>query len=289
MQKIYKISTLVLLVLFLSAAKITDTPKPWVYNPALPDEVTVFGEKVPLSDPEVKERIENELILLSRQEHLMFRYFKRSGKWFAKFDSIAKREGVPTDIKYLAIVESGLDNLISSAKATGFWQFLEETGRIYGLRIDKEVDERYDPEKSAVAAIRYLKSARAKFGSWSTAAGSYNMGIYGMETRVASQKTKNYFDLLLPDETMRYVPRIAAAKMIFEDPARFGYILTENDYWKPTPYREIEVSTTISDLASFAIDNGTNYKTLRYLNPWLRGTKLTLGKGARYIIRLPQS
>ena len=289
MQKIYKTSTLLLLLLFLSASKFVDTPKPWVYNPALPEEITIFGEKVPLTDPEVKERVENELILLSRQEHLMLRYFKRSGKWFARFDSIAKREGVPADLKYLAIVESGLDNLVSSAKAAGFWQFLEETGRQYGLRVDKEVDERYDPEKAAVAAMRYLKGARQKFGSWCAAAGSYNMGIYGMESRIAAQKTGNYFDLLLPDETMRYVPRIAAAKLIFEDPAKYGYLLTENDYWKPTPYREVEVSSTINDLASFAIENGTNYKTVRYLNPWLRGTKLTLGKGARYIIRLPKS
>ncbi|KAB2907987.1 MAG: lytic transglycosylase domain-containing protein [Ignavibacteriales bacterium] len=287
MQKFSNIFTLILIALFLAGAKLTDTPKPWVYNPRLPDEITVFGERVPLDDPEVRERVENELILMSRQEHLMLRYFKRAGRWFPLFDSLAKREGVPADIKYLAVVESGLDNLISPARATGFWQFLESTGKIYGLRIDGEVDERYDPEKAALAAFRYLKGAKNKFGSWAAAAGSYNMGIGGMENRIAAQRKSNYFDLLLPDETMKYVPRIAALKLIFENPAKYGYILTEDDFRGQVPYRVVEVTSTIPSLVNFAIENGTSLKTLRYLNPWLRGTRLTVRSGASYPIRLP--
>ncbi|MCA0387174.1 MAG: lytic transglycosylase domain-containing protein [Bacteroidetes bacterium] len=287
MQKILNFSTLLLIALFLSGSKITDTPKPWVFNPVLPSEITVFGERVPLEDPEVRERVENEIILMSRQEHLMLRYFKRSGKWFKKFDEILTREGVPTDFKYLAVVESGLDNLVSSAKAAGFWQFLDETGRQFGLKINQEIDERYDPEKSAMAAVRYLKMAKGKFGTWAAAAGSYNCGMGGMETRIASQKTRGYYDLLLPDETMKYVPRIAAMKLIFEDPAKYGYIVNENDYWKPNAGREIQITETISDLAAYAVQNGTTYKTLRYLNPWIRGTKLTAAKGSPVTIKLP--
>lgn len=277
----------VILSLFLMSSKIVDTPKPFVYNPPLPAELTVFGERVPIEDPEVRERIENELILLSRQEHLMFRYFKRSGKWFQKFDALLQKEGMPLDFKYLALVESGLDNLVSSAKAAGFWQFLDGTGKQFGLTINSEIDERYDPEKSAMAAIRYLKMAKTKFGTWAAAAGSYNMGMGGMENRISSQLTSNYFDLLLPDETMKYVPRIAAMKLIFEDPAKYGYMLTENDYWKPAKYREIQITETIGDLTRFAKQNGTTLKTLRYLNPWVRGNKLTIAKGGSFTLRLP--
>ncbi|GAB1351028.1 lytic transglycosylase domain-containing protein [Ignavibacteriales bacterium] len=287
MQKFLHFSTLLFIALFLSGSKIQDTPKPWVYNPALPSEITIFGERIPLEDPEVRERIENEIILMSRQEHLMLRYFKRSGKWFKKFDEIFTKEGIPTDFKYLAVVESGLDNLVSSAKAAGFWQFLDETGRQFGLKINQEIDERYDPEKSAMAAVRYLKMAKAKFGTWAAAAGSYNCGMGGMETRMSAQKSKGYYDLLLPDETMKYVPRIAAIKLIFEDPAKYGYLLNENDYWKPNSSRDVEVTETIQDLAAWAVKNGTTYKTVRYLNPWVRGTRLTAGKGSPLILKLP--
>ncbi len=273
--------------LFLMSSKIVDTPKPFVYNPALPSELTVFGERVPLEDPEVRERIENELILLSRQEHLMFRYFKRSGRWFKKFDELLQKEGLPLDFKYLPLVESGLDNLVSSAKAAGFWQFLESTGKQFGLTINSEIDERYDPEKSALAAIRYLKMAKNKFGTWAAAAGSYNMGMGGMENRMSSQLSSNYYDLLLPDETTKYVPRIAAMKLIFEDPAKYGYMLTENDYWKPLKYREVPITQTINDLTRFAKENGTTLKTIRYLNPWVRGNKLTIPKGGSFTLRLP--
>jgi hypothetical protein len=268
-------------------ANFVDSPKPFVYNPTLYEEVYVFGERVPLEDPEVRDRVESELILLSRQEHLMFRYFKRSGRWFSKFDAILNREGVPTDFKYLALVESGLDNLISAQKAVGFWQFLEGTGKQFGLTINSEIDERYDPEKSALASIRYLKMAKAKFGSWACAAGSYNMGMGGLEGRISSQRVGNYFDLILPDETMRYVPRIAAMKLIFENPAKYGYILTENDYWKPANYREVEITETINDLTLFALANKTNLKTIRYMNPWLRSNKLTVSKSGSFTLKLP--
>ncbi|HNR21311.1 MAG TPA: lytic transglycosylase domain-containing protein [Bacteroidia bacterium] len=256
------------------------------YLPPLPDKISLAGEIVPLSDFEVRERLEREIFVNTFWQSQTILLLKKTKRWFPEIEKILKQQGVPDDFKYLALAESGLSNVVSPSNAAGFWQFLPSTAKQYNLTVNAEVDERYHLEKATVAACKYLKEAYAKFGSWNLVAASYNMGIDGLQKQIDTQKQKNYFALLLNDETSRYVLRILALKEIACNPSKYGFKLENSDFYKPLKSRTLLVDSTITDIAQFAINQKINYKQLKMLNPWLRQNTLTNKAKEKFEIKI---
>ncbi|HTN46016.1 MAG TPA: lytic transglycosylase domain-containing protein [Flavipsychrobacter sp.] len=258
------------------------------YVPQAPKSMSFAGEKVPLERWDIKEQLERELLYNYYNQYSTLYILRLTERYFPVIEPILKANGIPQDFKYLCIAESALRNQTSSAGAVGFWQFMPGTAPSYGLEINGEVDERYDVEKSTVAACKYFNQAYEKFGSWTAAAASYNMGQGGYNGQSTFQQRSNYYDLQLPEETMRYVFRILTFKLLVGSAEKFGYIVSNSDAYKPIKTRAVEVNATIPNLAQFALDNGSNYRMLKQLNPWLRDRKLTV-KGKNYTIVLPAS
>ena len=259
----------------------------WLFD--LPESLSFAGEKVPLDQDDVVERLEREVYVNAYWESNLLLLFKRSKKFLPEIERILREQGVPDDFKYLAIAESGLLNATSSAGAKGYWQILEDTGKEYGLEISPSVDERYDLEKSTLAAAAYLKKAHAKFGNWTAVAASYNMGQKGFANRQEEQDQGSYYDLHLNEETSRYVFRVLAFKLLVEDPAAFGYFFREQDFYAQPKLHTLTVSEDIPDLARWAKAKGSSYKHLKRHNPWLRDRALRVKKGKSYLIRLPKN
>jgi membrane-bound lytic murein transglycosylase D len=253
----------------------------------LPAELSFAGEKVPLEQADVVERLERELYVNAYWESNLILLFKRSKKYLPEIERLLQEQGVPDDFKYLAIAESGLLNASSAAGAKGYCQILEDTGKEYGLEITESVDERYHLEQSTLAAAAYLKKAHQKFGDWTAVAASYNMGQSGFSKRQEEQLHRNYYDLYLNEETSRYLFRILAFKLLFENPEAFGYHLQDKDYYNLPEFREIEVTTDLPDLPVWAKEQGSSYKYLKRYNPWLRAQQLQIKTGKRYTVRLP--
>ena len=260
-----------------------------VFSLTLPNELTFCDEKVPLNRLDVREKLDRELLVNTYWQSSTLLAHKRAARWFPLIETVMKREGVPDDLKYIAVIESGLMNVVSPAGATGYWQFMKETGTQFGLEVNNEVDERYHVEKSTVAACKYLKSAYAHYGKWALAAASYNLGQGGVDKQLGRQKQDNYFDLLLNEETGRYVYRILAMKEILRDPERYGFHLRKKDLYAPYSVRTVELDAAVPDLAAWAVAHGTTYKVLKLLNPWLRDNRLSDPKGARYQVLLPEA
>ena len=212
---------------------------------------------------------------------------KRANKYFPVIEPILKKHGIPDDFKYIAVAESGLQNVVSPVGARGFWQIMPATGREYGLEINKNVDERYHIEKSTEVACKYILKAKKKFGNWTLAASSYNAGPYGIQKRLKAQKVGSYYDLLLGEETGRYMFRILAIKEILNDPARFGFDVEEKDMYKHVPTFKVEVNNAVTNFADFSIEYGINYKILKVHNPWLREPHLNNGSRKKYTIEIP--
>ncbi len=254
----------------------------------LPKELTFAGEKVPLEIEDVRERLEREIYVNAYWQSNMILLMKRSNKFLPDIEKMLKENGIPDDFKYLAMAESALLNVASSAGAKGFWQILESTGKEYGLEISKDVDERYNLSEATLAASKYFKKAHAKFGDWSAVAASYNMGQSGFSRRQEDQFAKNYYDLYLNDETSRYLFRILAFKVIFENPGEFGFHLRESDFYINPPLKKITVKSDIKNLASWAKSQGSTYKELKLYNPWLRDKDLNIKRGRSYEIMLPE-
>jgi len=254
----------------------------------LPENPNFAGEPVPLKNPDILERFEREIYVNAYWHSNTIMLMKRAGKFLPIIEPILAKNGIPDDFKYLAMIESGLMNVVSPAGARGFWQFMESTGKEYKLEINREVDERYHLEKSTQAACDYLKTAYARFGNWTNVAASYNMGIAGLTRRINNQQMPNYYDLYLNEETSRYLFRILAIKEIFENPKKHGFAFQNDDLYRMPTFRELMVAERIDDLASWAIKHNSNYKELKIYNPWLRSDKLTLAsKGRSYKILLP--
>ena len=253
----------------------------------IPDSLTFSGEDIPMDILDVRERLDRELHINTYWHNNSIFIYKRSNRWLPQIETILQEEGVPDDFKYLAVIESGLLNVTSPAQAVGFWQFLKPTARELGLKVTKEIDERYHPLKSTRAACRYLKNAYSDFGSWTLAAASYNMGIRGLKNRLEEQRVNSYFDLLLNEETSRYVFRVLAAKELITNPEKYGFEIPEEHLYAQEKLRKIEITQSIDDLVQFAQDYGINYKILKKHNPWLRRKSLTVKKGASYIISIP--
>lgn len=258
-----------------------------VFALKVPHQIKFAGENVPLDDPDIHERLDRELLVNTYWQSNALLLIKRAHKYFPLIEPILKEEGVPEDFKYLAVAESGLTQVVSPAGATGFWQILSQTGREYGLEINSNVDERYHIEKSTQAACQYLKKAKEKFGTWSLAAASYNRGMSGISRQMERQKTDNYYDLLLNEETRRYVFRILAIKTIMTDPSDYGYHYKKEDLYELIPTKIVEVDTVISDFADFAKNYNLSYKTFKNYNTWLRDTHLNNASRKNYEIKIP--
>ncbi len=253
----------------------------------LPAKVSFAGEEVPLSLPDVSERLDKELqINVYLQSSTLF-LIKRAHRWLPTIEQILKENNIPDDFKYLPLIESALINAKSPKEAVGYWQILEDSGKELGLEITKEVDQRYDPIKATTAACKYLNKAFEKFGSWTLVAASYNCGMGGLRRQMEEQKVTSYYDLHLNDETSRYVFRLLAIKEIFENPSKYGFKLKNEHLYQPENHKLVEVKESIPDLIAFAQAQGINYKLLKRHNPWLRDNKLTVRKGKTYQIAIP--
>jgi hypothetical protein len=256
-------------------------------NVPFPKTLSFCGEKVPLDIPEVRERAEREFYLNLQTPGQLILYIKRAGRYFPIFEQMLKQENVPEDLKYLAVAESALFMARSPKDAVGVWQFMEPTARSMGLRVDEFIDERRHVGKSTKAAIQYLKSGYAASKSWSLAAAGYNMGHGGVKENIDFQKGETFYDLFLNEETSRYVLRIAVIKELMEHAERYGLSLSEEDVYKPSKVKTVMVDRAITDLADWALNNGTTYKDIKLLNPWILKRTLPAPKGGAYYIDVP--
>jgi len=254
-----------------------------------PDTLSFAGEMVPLDIFYVREALDRELSVNTYWHSSSLQIMKKARRWFPVFDSIFSKYGIPSDFKYLSIVESGLDNVVSPAGAVGFWQFLKGTAKDYGLEINDEIDERYNVYKATEAACKYFRDSYDKYKSWTLVAAVYNAGNERIEDLMNIQQAKTFYDLLVSEETSRYVYRILAFKLIFEDPEKYGFYLDDEDYYKPIPVKFIEVNDRVDSWADFAIGHGISYKLLKYFNPWLREVNLRNRKKKTYRIIIPEA
>lgn len=259
-----------------------------VYAIPLPDQIEFAGEQAPLHWNDVREKLDREILVNTYWQSNTLLFIKRAHKYFPIIEPILAEKGIPDDFKYLALIESGLTDIVSPAGAEGFWQFMKTTALEFGLEVNSEVDERYHLKKATNAACEYLLQAKAKFGTWTLAAASYNMGMEGLQKQLDKQLVETYYDLKLNDETSRYIYRLLSVKAIMENPEKFGFQYTKMDLWSSVPSHEIVVDSTISNLAEFAKAQGWNYKILKEYNPWLRKNTLTVSKGNSYVLDLPK-
>ena len=259
-----------------------------VYTVEVPDQVTFAGEPVPLDLFDVKEALDRELLSNTYFHSQTIRLIKMANRYFPQIEPVLRKNLVPDDFKYLAVAESGLIQAVSPANAVGFWQLLKGTAEEYGLEVNQEVDERYHVGKSTDAACRYLIKSFQKYGNWTMTAASYNAGRNGIDREIQRQKKENYYDLLLNEETARYLYRVVSLKLIFEDPEAYGFSIPDSELYPVIPSYVVEVDSSVNDFADFAEMHGTNYKILKFMNPWLRDNKLINARGRTYEIYLPE-
>lgn len=259
----------------------------FVSNLELPDTMFLCGEAVDLTNPELRERAEREFLLLMQQSGQVILYTKRAQRYFSMYDTYIERFSLPTDLKYVSVAESALYMSQSSAGAVGLWQIMPETAKSLGLRVDEYVDERRHPEKSTIAGLQYLSEAHNKFKSWNMAIASYNRGKNGIANDASFQMKDNFFDLYLNEETSRYYFRILIIKEIMENPEKYGFDVSNIRGYNDGETKEVEVKTAISSIAQWAKEQGTDYKTVKLLNPWIVKRELNNPGKENYIIRVP--
>lgn len=254
-----------------------------------PENLKFAGENIPLNDPDIYEKLDREIHVNTYWQSNTILLIKRANKYFPTIEPILAKYGIPDDFKYLAVAESGLQNVTSPAGAKGIWQIMKATAKEYKLEVTETVDERYHLEKATEAACKYLLKAKEELGNpdWLTVAASYNMGISGVKKQQERQSSKHYLDLLLNTETGRYVYRLAALKLILENPQDYGFQVRDKDKYQMVPTKIIPVDTTINDLGQFAHDFGINYKVLKIHNPWLRDNYLADKSRKKYEIKIP--
>ncbi|MDA9571929.1 lytic transglycosylase domain-containing protein [Flavobacteriaceae bacterium] len=260
-----------------------------VFALKLPLNLEFSGEVVPLDQPDIRERLDKELLVNTYWQSNMMLLLKRANKYFPTIEKILEEEGVPNDFKYLAVIESALENVRSPKGAKGFWQIMPNTAKEYGLEVNSNVDERYHIEKSTRVASAYLNKAKKRLGSWTLAAASYNRGMYGTDRLLEKQIADNYYDLLLNNETSRYVFRILAIKEIMSNPKRYGFIYDPEDLYQPIPVRKIGLDTAIRNIAMFAKEQSINYKIIKIHNPWLIQNHLNNKSRKYYEIEIPET
>ncbi|MCG2417852.1 transglycosylase SLT domain-containing protein [Aequorivita sp. F47161] len=259
-----------------------------VYALPLPEKMDFAGEPVPLDEPDIRERLDRELLVNTYWQSNGLLLFKRANKYFPLIEPLLEKYGLPDDFKYLAVAESGLEYTSSPVGASGIWHFMKGTGLEYGLEINDYVDERYNLEKATMVAAEYLKKSKERFGNWTMAAASYNAGVGGMNKQINRQNQTDYYDLLLNSETSRYVFRILALKEIMEHPQKYGFNFREKDLYTNIPTIKVKVDTPVEDWSEWVKPYGINYKILKIHNPWLRDTYLKNASGKEYIIEIPE-
>ncbi len=278
--------------LFVFPQQSENTSKPVVLamikSVEVPDGMEFAGEKVDLTRYDNHERFDKEINIFSYMHASTMILFKRANRYFPIIEPILKANNIPDDFKYLAVIESNLNpRAISQAKAAGMWQLMSGTATDKNLEVTDEVDERYSVEKATEVACRYLKSAYNKYGNWIDAAVSYNAGMGRISNELANQQGNSAMDLWLNEESSRYFFRMAAIKLIFETPMKYGFVITPEVLYKPMEFKNVEVTSTISDLVQFAKNQGISFADLKEFNPWLRDRQLTVANGKTYTIQIP--
>ncbi len=258
-----------------------------IVTPQLPKEMSFCGKTITFDNFDVKERLDREIIVNTYRHSATIQYLKRAHRFFPELKRILKEENIPEDMVYLCVAESGLAQVTSRSGAKGFWQFMKPTAKEYGLEVSKNIDERLHVEKSTRAACQYLKDANGIFNDWLLTCASYNRGMGGIKNDLENQQASNYFDLHLNAETSRYVFRILALKIIMENPKAYGFNLREDELYNEIPTQKKKVDTTIDDLVQWAIDNGTTYRMVKILNPWIIGNKVKV-KNKSYTLQIPR-
>jgi hypothetical protein len=254
----------------------------------IPSILQFAGERVPIENFEVRERIDREILVNAYWYSATILALKRANRYFPIIEPILQKYKVPDDFKYIAVIESNLYNSVSPANAVGFWQLTEEVARKYGLDVNEEIDERYNVEKSTEAACKYFLDAYGNFRSWTLAAAAYNMGNNGLAKQIERQiYVKNYYNLLLSDETSRYIARVITIKEIIMHPETYNYYISKDELYPPLLTTNVEVSTPVSNWTYFAYKHGINYKILKYYNPWLRDIALVYKMKKTYEIKIP--
>lgn len=258
-------------------------------QPRVPDYVTFAGDTIRLDRADLRERMDRELLTFAYMHSTSVLMIKRANRLFPEIEPVLKREGVPDDLKYVMVIESNLDTKAKSgAGAAGLWQLMPATARELGLHVDSEVDERYHTVKATVAACKYLKQAYNKYKEWMTVAASYNGGQGGISKKLAEQHQDSAMDLWLVEETSRYMFRVLAAKIYFNDPAAFGFTFTKEDlYPYIPPYKKVAVNGSIPNLVTFAESYGVTYADIKRANIWLRDSKLVNSSKKTYEIDIP--
>lgn len=260
-----------------------------VFSIRIPKNLNFAGEKTPIRDFSVREAMERELVINTYWESQTLLLHKRANRWFPIIEPILKKNDIPDDFKYIPLIESQLTNAVSSQGATGFWQLVEPTAKEYGLEITEDIDERYNVIKSTEAACKYFKEAYKQFNNWTLVAASYNLGMTGVQSQLNRQKASSYYDILLTEETARYVYRILAMKEIISRPKVYGFILRKKDLYPLIPTKKLIIDSTIHNLVDFALREGINYKYLKLFNPWLRTNILSNPTKKKYILELPKN
>lgn len=260
-----------------------------VHFASIPQTLTFAGEKVPLHYPDVKEALQRELSITMYMHSRTLNMLRSTKRYFPQIEKILKQYGIPDDFKYLCMAESAMNpNAQSGAGAAGLWQFMPSSAKEFGIETGNNVDLRFHEEQSAIAAAKYLKRAYERYGNWTMAAASYNVGMAGVARRAEAQGVDSYYDLFLPDETMRYVFRILAMKLVEQNPEKYGFSLRQEDYQKPfSNFTTVKVSDAQIDWSKFAAKYGTNYKVLRMLNPWIRTYSYTNKTRKTYTVKVP--
>ncbi len=245
------------------------------------------GEPVPLDDQRVRERLEKEMLLSLWDRAQVVLWMKRTGRYMPYIEKALRKNGMPDDLKYVAIVESALlPHVGSSKRAIGYWQFIRSTGKAYGLIINSDIDERRNIFKATDAAMSYLKKLYGDFGAWTLAAAAYNMGEYGLRSNIKFQKTDGYYHLYLPLETQRYIHKILAAKLILSNPGKYGFHMERSDFYKPTEFDRVQVAYDREiPIQMIAEASGTYYKTIKEMNPEIRGRNMPQGT---YSVAIPK-
>lgn len=258
-----------------------------VFALQLPEKLSFANEAVPLNDRDVIERFDRELLINTYWQSQTLVFIKKANRFFSVIDPILAKYNIPADFRYLPLAESGLTNVVSPKNAVGIWQFTAETAKQYGLEVNKEIDERYNLEKATDAACRYLLESYHLYRSWTLAAASYNMGRSSLNKQLKRQRANNYYDLILNDETARYLLRIIAIRTVMEDPGKYGFHYRPEDLYPIIKTRELTVDSTIPNLAEFASKEGINYKILKIFNPWLRDINLPDASHKKYTLKIP--
>lgn len=254
----------------------------------VPDEITFAGERMPLENFDTRESIEREILTNAYRHSSTILIIKKANRFNPIIEKILAKNNIPDDFKYLVAAESEYNNVVSPAGAAGLWQIMAQTGKEEGLEVNAVVDERYNIEKATQFACDFFRKSYEKYGNWTMAAASYNGGRAGLDLQVEIQKQNNYYDLLLNDETARYIFRVVAYKLIIENPSTYGFNIRKDELYPEMKYREVMVDTSVSDFSQFAIKFNTNYKLLKYLNPWLRKPYLTPKLHKEYTIKIPE-